>query len=261
MGESYCCEKLSVAKQSFPKGALSECGINRLVMHRADKIFVGGICICRFPLLPLHLLAQQVLHATELKYYDGLEFERRKKSYLLGRYAAKKAISVLSDIKPHDVNIEYGVFNYPIISSSCGLDKVEISISHSSEMGAAIAYPATHPMGIDIERIDPSRTSVIEKELTPREICLLKELDGSKEQGFLMTLAWTIKESLSKVLKTGMMTSFRVYEIMDIISYETSYISYYKYFGQYKTVSIKIEDYICSITCPLKTVLEIKLLG
>ena len=75
--------------------------------------------------------------------------------------------------------------------------------------------------------------------------------------GALLTLFWTAKEALSKVLKTGLLTPFTIYEIAQLEIKSGYIISCFKNFNQYYNISFQLDHYMCSITCPKKTNLEI----
>lgn len=182
-------------------------------MKRTEVTYEGGICLCRSRSMPSEHLVRSLLCTEEQSYFDRLCFEKRKLSYLLGRYTAKRAVSFLTHEDVKDINIGYGVFNNPIINSSGKGQRLEVSISHSDEVCAAIAFPSAHPMGVDVERIVPDTAAIIEGELTAIEMDLVRKCSKFTEQAVSLTTAWTIKESLSKVLKTGLMTPFALYEI------------------------------------------------
>jgi hypothetical protein len=53
------------------------------------------------------------LHASERAYYDGLRADRRRRSFLLGRLAAKRAIpNYLGGIRAPEVEIVSGIFGH-----------------------------------------------------------------------------------------------------------------------------------------------------
>jgi len=66
-------------------------------------------------------------------------------------------------------------------------------------------------------------------------------------------MIWSIKESLSKVLKTGMMIDFVFLEIDSIILEHHTVISTFRHFKQYKSISWNNQNYVASITLPRKS--------
>ncbi|VBB05771.1 Hypothetical protein LUCI_0982 [Lucifera butyrica] len=105
-------------------------------------------------------------------------------------------------------------------------------------------------MGIDIEKIDSGK-KVFAKHLTAAEKRQMSVAPLSPETG--LTLLWTVKEALAKVLKTGFMTPFEVFEISEIQFDNNCVICYYKNFTQYKAIAWVANQYICSIAQPLST--------
>jgi len=186
-----------------------------------------------------------------------LLFDRRRQSYFLGRYAAKRALNFLTDEDPAELTIYHGVFDNPVVESNKTPFRFDVSITHSSDVAAAIAFPTAHPMGIDIEQVDQAKAQVVEKELTPYECALFSHTDFGLSHPSMLSMAWTIKESISKVLKTGLMTPFSMYEILSISCNNYVYTSYFKNLSQYKSLSFLINNHVCSITLPKNTNLDI----
>lgn len=228
-------------------------------LRRAEITYQGAICICRSLLVPPELIARSILSEEERQVFAKLRFDTRRKSLVMGRYAAKNAVCLLSNQKPEEIHIGYGVFNNPLIDSFCGQGRLETSITHTSDIGAGLAFPASHPMGIDIERIDPAKAALIESELTSQEIVLLKGGYAPYEYAAMLTAAWTMKESLSKVFRTGLMTPLRVYEISSLEWDGSCLVAHFRNFGQYKAITFSLGDHICSLACPKKTDCEIDL--
>lgn len=229
----------------------------RLWLRRPESLNQGALCLCRCPLLPSERLVASLLTSEEFAYYAGVSSEKRKQSFLIGRYAAKKAVSLVSNEKPEDIRIHYGVFKNPLISnSSTQGERLEISISHASEIGAALVFPSAHQMGIDIEKVDAAKAKVIEKEMTRKELDTLNEW-SALDYNSILTMAWTIKESLSKSLRTGLMTPFSLFEISRVSARGGLIESTFLNFPQYKSISFKMDDFFVSLTCPKRTEMEI----
>ena len=171
----------------------------------------------------------------------------------MGRFVAKQAVAALTGEKNlTDIFIQSGIFTQPIVVS--GKSNIQVSITHCDDFGAALAFPEAHPMGIDIERISNRERDVLEKQITMAEKEQLRSCPLSYESG--LTLLWTAKEALSKVIKTGLMTPFEVFEISRIEMHDNYVMSYYKNFAQYKVISFAINRYMCSLVHPLKTKMQ-----
>lgn len=225
--------------------------IDQLLLKRKEENFRAGICLCSLPPGPLDRGMDEMLHADELAYYSTLKFEKRKRSYLVGRYAAKRAVAALiGERNLKSILIGRGVFNQPIVTHGQGRN-IQVSISHCDERGAAVAFHEAHPLAIDVEKVNAHRRAILEEQMTNVEQDLVKDLPGSYDR--MITLLWTVKEALSKVLKTGLTTPFHVFEVNHIARGPDYTICFFSNFGQYKAVSFDWDDSVYSIISPKKT--------
>lgn len=219
----------------------------------------------------IEALAQTILSKDEIIYFDQTINEKRRHSYLVGRLAAKLAISRYMNnnfffdfkkpaaeellISLKDISISMGCFGQPMVDMAnprC----LDISISHCDDHVAALAFPRWHPMALDIENIQPSNADAILTQITPSERLIIDNSLLQKDVG--ATLIWTAKEALSKVLKCGLTVPLEVLEISNIetISHSSLRI-YYRHFSQYKSISWVISaNRILSIVLPKKTNIE-----
>lgn len=218
------------------------------LLKGVEEKFTAGICICHLPISSDYLGVLQHLHPQELSYYKTLTVEKRKKSYLLGRYSAKQAVSAfVGEENPQNILIKQGFFNHPIVISANN-QNVQVSISHCEDMGATVAFPEAVPMGIDVEWVDPQKTNVLESQMTEKEKALIKSFPNSYNA--MLVLLWTAKEALSKVLKTGLLTPFHIYEIDYLTANHSCIISNFRNFTQYKGISFNLGCYVCTIIHP-----------
>lgn len=232
--------------------------IERLHLKRPHSYFKAFLCLSTHSFSDLKEKRIKFLHPIELSYFESLAFERRQKSYLLGRYCAKQAIAAyLNKADMNQFLIKHGVFEQPIVQHSSDKN-IQVSISHSDEWGGAIAFPEEHPMAIDLEKIDPDKKKTIRTQCTPKELGLIKSLPTSTIDQF--TIIWTVKESLSKVLKCGFMSPFSIFEVQDVKFAEDYWLWTFKNFAQYKAISFIIGEIACSIIMPKRTdvILDIK---
>ena len=192
-----------------------------------------------------------LLHREEKRHYDQLKYDRQKQAYLLGRAAAKRAIRALApQIVSSDILIDSGVFGFPVVRYR-SLENVQVSISHTDQVGLALAYPESHPLGVDTERVDRDRIASVEGELDHREHLLLGDLTLPHPVG--LTLLWTIKESLSKVLRTGLTLDMKLAAVKSLVRVDNVWIGHFRNFGQYKSLSVVTSTQVCSIVLPDKT--------
>lgn len=218
------------------------------LMETADKPHgnQASLYMASIPHEDLFELAIRHLHPEELKFVHSLRFERRVRSYLAGRYAAKKAISLYAgDSELNRIWIDQGIFSQPVVAGPC---RVQVSITHCEEVAAAVAFTEKLPMGIDIEQIRSDRLDVLESQATLREMDMVRSLPYPKES--LLALLWSAKEALSKALRTGLTAPFRIYELNRLESRDGFWVSAFENFFQYETVSVFFHSYVCSVTYP-----------
>jgi 4'-phosphopantetheinyl transferase EntD len=222
-----------------------------LLLQRHDKQLTASLCVSRLPLDSLKVNTLDFLHVKEQTYFTSLQYPKRQYSYLLGRFCAKHAISnYLQNKSLSSTLIENGVFNQPIVYHPFPTD-VEISISHTDSMGAALAFPNAHPMGIDLEMINEAHVTTIKSQLTLIE--QQKAALFSENEPLVCTLLWTVKEALSKALKCGFMISFELFEIEEIKHKENYVESSFKHFQQFKALSFPLAETVCSLVYPKGT--------
>jgi phosphopantetheinyl transferase len=114
-----------------------------------------------------------------------------------------------------------------------------------------VIHPEGHPIGVDIEEISPDRRETVRTQMTPSELGLAAVLEGDSD-GKLM-LMWSAKEALSKVLRTGLMTPFSVYEMQDLKWESGCLLGGFKNFGQYRAISFPIEGMAFALVAPKRS--------
>jgi 4'-phosphopantetheinyl transferase len=229
--------------------------VEKFVLQRAGGLFPAAIAVVNQPLGILKETRHSFLHTDELSFFDTLRLDKVQHSYLLGRYAAKSALGAYMDnIVLTDVRVSSGVFQQPVLYLAGG-GNIQLSIAHTTEMGIAIVFPEGHPMGVDTETVDPKQSDTIREVLTPGEQDKLHLIN--KDINKSLTLLWTMKEALSKVLKTGLMTPFHLYEIESVECKDDDIvICNFINFPQYKSLSWISGNHAWSVVLPRKSVLD-----
>ena len=208
---------------------------------------------------PSHMPAahETFLHEKEKESLSKVPSKERILSYLMGRYAAKEAFrKALPEAQnPREIAIIRGVFYQPVIVSSVG-HSYQVSISHCQGLGGALLFPEIHPMGMDIETIqkkEGSSSDAIKKEMTEAELFLGEKLFKRQGENVYLTCLWTIKESLAKILRTGLTLNLKLLEIKSMEKKGGCFESQFIHFTQYKTLSWKLGDHMISISLPKNT--------
>lgn len=195
------------------------------------------------------------LHPTELARFRSLEFDRRRRSYLLGRYAAKQALVAYGDhVDPTQVEICAGVFHQPVVRGLA--EPTGVSISHSERAACALAYPELHPLSIDIEDTVPSRDEVMKTQILPAELERAAKA-WAVEAAVHCTMIWTAKEALSKILRCGMTCPYELFAVKNLHAGESGFGGEFEHFAQYKFQSWILGDSVVSIVLPRKSTMQI----
>jgi 4'-phosphopantetheinyl transferase len=200
--------------------------------------------------------AAEILGQSETAYFSTLRFTRRQESYLLGRYAAKIALAeILSEPELRTIEIERGVFEQPVVRYD-RKPRWDITISHAEGLAVAVAYPAEHPMGVDVERIESTRRETILSQLSEKEVGWV---DASLTDALpLATALWTAKESLSKALRTGLMSPIKIYDLSEFMVIDSGIgEAFFENFAQYKARAWMGSLYALSIALPKRSALTL----
>ncbi|MEM9340630.1 MAG: hypothetical protein AAGA66_17985, partial [Bacteroidota bacterium] len=164
----------------------------RLLLHRKENPIPMAVAVVKGNLKTLVFHIEK-LHPREKVHYQALKYDRRKTSYLLGRFSAKEALSCLTGFtKVSSICIDSGVFHFPVVQC-LKTPNSQVSISHCDIIGASIAFEETHPMGIDLEKVQDKHKDVMLSQLTEREQLLLRNIQLNNAQGY--AVLWSVKES------------------------------------------------------------------
>lgn len=154
-----------------------------------------------------------IFHPREIRYFQQIGNTDRGREFLMGRFVAKNALArLLNDEDYNSICIDRGAFMQPILLSENNVS-LDVSITHKKDIAAAIVFPKSHPMGIDLEIMDASAQQTLESQMTSTELKAIRE-SGHDYLSSLWQL-WVMKEAISKVLKTGLTTSFLLFETCD----------------------------------------------
>jgi 4'-phosphopantetheinyl transferase len=196
---------------------------------------------------------QRFLHPNERARFEAFRFEPRRTEFLLGRYVAKLALGeFLGEADPSRIEIVPGIFRCPLVRHPSP-ELAAITITHSHGRSCALAYPATHPMGLDLERLDPARLDILKEQVTSSEwsgVAAAGELAGH-------TLLWTAKEALSKALQCGLMAPIHVFAIERVCAGNGEWTGDFTNFPQYKFQSAISGGFALSFVLPRETGLSL----
>jgi NAD(P)-dependent dehydrogenase (short-subunit alcohol dehydrogenase family)/phosphopantetheinyl transferase/acyl carrier protein/3-hydroxymyristoyl/3-hydroxydecanoyl-(acyl carrier protein) dehydratase len=135
--------------------------------------------------------------------------DKRQSDRLLGRMAAKQAISELTGMRPSEFQIDNRESGEPYVVATGEGDVPHVSISHRDGEAVAVAT-RTGRAGIDMERVESRAPSFSETwfRMTERNFC-----QGNPRRE---SQVWAIKEAVLKVLGTGLRLDPRDVEVLDV---------------------------------------------
>jgi len=157
------------------------------------------------------------------------------------------------------IAIGFGVFQFPVVKYYPGgaaanrVGPVQVGISHCDDIAVALAFPEEHPLGIDLERAGRANADTIKSYVTPGESVLIARRGIDRDIGF--TIFWTMKEALTKILRTGLMVDLSLLEIdsIEIAPDALTYTATFRHLGQFKAMARCEGNYVCSVALPRET--------
>jgi len=164
------------------------------------------------------------LSLTERERLSGLRFERRRKSWLLGRWSAKNLLRAVlpGDLELADIQIENEAGGAPFAQVDGRPVSGCLTISHREDW--AMAAYAAHPdlqIGADLEIVPAASPDFLKDYLSPAELEIAARL-SERERARWMILAWSAKEAVLKALRIGLRADTRSVEILACVEAQTS---------------------------------------
>lgn len=123
----------------------------------------------------------------------------RRHEFLAGRAAARQLLAGALEMSPGDVPLRRATDD----GVDVGVPAWSVSIAHSDLH--AIAACARHPIGVDLERIQPRDPGVIQFLFAPEDRGLVRSLPYETSSGLI--LCWSLKEAVLKARRSGFRTS------------------------------------------------------
>ena len=199
---------------------------------------------CVTSLEDFHLQAHEVLSQHELAKYDSFKVESGRIEYLLGRCSAKRAYLNLigRNVDYSGIDIRNGIFEQPYFADDAKLD---VSISHSQNIGGAIVFDRAFPMGFDLEVVDEAKVKTIQVSVSDDE---LEHMDGDYESN--ITAIWCMKEALSKAIRTGLTIPLNLLKISKLRQYGKFFECHFENFSQYKAIAEIFYGYVWALVYP-----------
>ena len=191
-----------------------------------------------------------LLHERELEELRKFKTVDGRKSFLLGKYSAKEAISKSHQIPLNEILIEHGIFGQPIVYPAY-LD-LEVSIAHTKHSSLSILYPNGLLSGCDIEIVQTNNLKSIEIALSSTELNLCEE------SPILLHILWSARESLSKALRLGFLVDMKILEINTLVYTNNVYMITFTYFPSLIGYSIERNGEILCLVMPKRLEFDLK---
>lgn len=150
------------------------------------------------------------LSDNELKILAGLRFEKRRREWLMGRWTAKKLLTVQLGCAPGVLSIEPEAGGAPVVWRAGERAAGCLSISHREERAMA-AWTDVEGLriGADLERVGEADPIWMADYLTETEWGL-----RSGQGPHWPYLVWSAKEAVLKALRTGLRVDTREIEVL-----------------------------------------------
>jgi len=153
------------------------------------------------------------LSANEAVCLDGMRFAKRRADWRLGRWTAKRALSVYLDVPAHlqtfkKIEIRPAPSGAPEVFFGNQPTEVTISISHRSGIAACAVAISRVETGCDPEMIEPRSDAFVADYFNLEEQALVARASAA-DRARLLALLWSGKESALKALRAGLLLDTR----------------------------------------------------
>ena len=132
--------------------------------------------------------------------YDGLPHTARRRDWLAGRCAAKRAIRARWDMRADRIELRavQGAAPEPHLRTATGGSSPlpdRLTITHRDGFALAVVFHAEMAVGVDVERAG---------DLSPLQLrYFLSQDERARHDGMDATLLWVLKEAAWKALRLG----------------------------------------------------------
>jgi 4'-phosphopantetheinyl transferase len=157
------------------------------------------------------------LTAGERERLEGFRFDKRRRDWLLGRWAAKIALLEISGLPRRHIRrfeIDSAPSGAPLPRLDDSPYPVALSLSHSHDRAFSAVSREAPALGCDIELVEPRSERFVETYFTAAERAHVEEAHPSYRDT-LVTKIWSAKESTLKALQTGLRADTRSVEVVD----------------------------------------------
>lgn len=148
------------------------------------------------------------LNASEAVRLNAMPFAKRRADWRLGRWAAKRALSIFLGLPAHphvfrEMEIRSAPSGAPEVYFGHQPAAITISLSHRAGVAAcAVTMPGVD-LGCDLELVEPRSDAFLADYFTTEEQSFVAEAEPADRSRFL-ALLWSAKESALKAMYQGL---------------------------------------------------------
>lgn len=192
------------------------------------------------------------LHPSEEASLSLLHIERRRRTFLMGRYALKRAAAAWTGLSPsRDLEVVPAILEYPILRAPVA-DVPDLTLTHTDCAAVCLAVEAGHASGVDLEFINPARLATYERVYTDRERASAAGL--GLDAACAAVLHWSLREALSKAVRCGFTVPFDVLELEGLKGLENGlFRTKFRNFGQYGGHAWIRDGHVFAVVHPKKS--------
>jgi 4'-phosphopantetheinyl transferase len=148
------------------------------------------------------------LSANEAACLNGMRFAKRRADWRLGRWTAKRALSVCWDVPANPevfkkMDIRPAHSGAPEVFFAEQAAAVTISLTHRDGVAACAVAMSGVEMGCDLEMVEPRSDAFVADYFTIEEQALVAR-SSLTDRPRLLALLWSAKESALKALHEGL---------------------------------------------------------
>ena len=148
------------------------------------------------------------LSENEAVRLNGMRFAKRRADWRLGRWTAKRALSVCMDVPAHPqvfkkMDIRAASSGAPEVFFANRPAAVTISLSHRDGVAACAVAKSGVEIGCDLEMVEPRSDAFVADYFTIEEQALVARA-SAEDRPRLLALLWSAKESALKALHEGL---------------------------------------------------------
>ena len=142
------------------------------------------------------------LSEREKEIQDNMRFAKRRSEWRLGRWVVKNALLRYLSIPLSEIEVLSHENGAPKLIIKRKTNKLALSISHRENKAICAFSEHFDFIGCDLEFIEPRSTLFINDYFTPDEINYIDL--HTQDKDLLANLIWSAKESVTKVLQSGL---------------------------------------------------------